>query len=91
MAKHVNRDAAPGACCAWPHDVTSEPIWHPPALPRADGAWRYMVTLAPHGSDKTMQEAHWQWDPTAQYAEIAAQRAAYHWLLDRLFRSDREG
>jgi hypothetical protein len=38
-----------------------------------------------------MQEAQWQWDPTAQYAESAAQRAVYHWLLDRLFRGDRDG
>jgi hypothetical protein len=89
MAKHGDRDAAPGACCAWPHDVMSEPTWHPPALPRADGTWQYVVTLAPHGSDKTTQEAHWQWDPTATYAEIAAQRAAYHRLLDRLFGGDR--
>lgn len=91
MAKRSDPDAVPGACCTWPRheggdvDFTSQPTWHPPALPAAVGGWRFVVSggLDLRGKS-TCEHWWWQWDPARTPAEIAAQRLAWRRLMDWL-------
>ncbi|SRR5258706_10374063 len=91
MAKRTDPDTVPGACCTWPRheggdvDPTSQPAWHPRALPAAVGSWRFVVCggLDIHGKS-TCKHWWWQWDPARTPAEIAAQRLAWRRVMDWL-------
>jgi hypothetical protein len=79
--KREDADPAPGSCCSWPRhkqfDLTTGPTWDPPALPGAEGGWRYVAEFELRGRDQPTRESHWwEWDPTLTHADNEADRQA---------------